>query len=656
MSYDIMSKANYINAHFGGIEVNEERRQQLLRLLEEARKVVDSGQEISTEYARILFPPERREYELTYYGKESKEQIIAQTYAAPLQEDRRFGDTRDSDWINMLIFGDNLQALKSLAEMKRRGKLKNSDGTDGVRLIYIDPPFASRQDFSNNEKAYSDKMKGAEFLEWLRKRLVLLKEVMASNGSVFVHLDWHKAHYIKVLMDEIFGEGNFRNEIIWHYGTYVGNTKNNFPRKHDTILVYGRSLEERVFFPQRDGNPENDANYKRWSNYFNANNEITGADYPQDDSKFAGYVKRFIKENGREPEKDDVLLRVDGKLVDSVWEIQSVNPMAKEKNGYPTQKPEELLERIILSSSMEGDLVLDCFGGSGTTAAVAEKLGRRWITGDIGKLSIYTIQKRILNIKKHKPFAVYNAGLYDNTKLNDFDEDQWKQFAMSLWDIEPTPRVVRGIRFDGWKDAASVKVYTPQELERIGGLITEDTVEELYRRLGSSVGSEVYIIAPRGKFAFASDELDGDGEWDVTFYFLRIPHSMSERFADSFSAQIQASDTDSVNDAIDAIGFDFIRPPKVDYDIRDGRLFVEKFSAEARIKGKYEYIGFEAFAMLLVDYSYDGKVFSVDGVFYHDDFKEGAVDFPVGRIKKQAMLIFIDKFGNEYRTIYGGQA
>mgnify|MGYP004470435575 FL=1 len=307
--------------------------------------------------------------------------------------------------------------LKSLIELKKAGKLKNSDGSDGVRLVYIDPPFASKQDFSNNERAYSDKMKGSEFLEWLRKRLILIREVLSSNGSVFVHLDWHKVHYIKVLMDEIFGEGNFRNEIIWHYGTYVGNTKNNFPRKHDTILVYGKTIDEKVFFPQRDGQPENDANYKRWESYFNENNEIAGANYPSDDSKFDGYVKRFIKENGRKPRKNDVLLKVDGKLVDSVWDIQSVNPMAKEKNGYPTQKPEELLERIILSSTMEGDIVLDCFGGSGTTAAVAERLSRRWITGDISKLSIYTIQKRILTQKDYRPFVVYNAACMTTQSL-----------------------------------------------------------------------------------------------------------------------------------------------------------------------------------------------------------------------------------------------
>ena len=311
--------------------MNDERKDLLKRILDEASSSVKNGQEIPTDFALILFPPERREYELTYWGKESKEQIIAETYAAPLQEDRRFGNCDSSVWTNMIIFGDNLQVLKSLLEMRKIGKLKNADGTDGVRLIYIDPPFASKQDFNNDEKAYSDKMKGAEFLEWLRKRLVMMREVLSSDGSIFVHLDWHKAHYIKVLMDEVFGEGNFQNEIIWHYGTYVGNTKHNFPRKHDTILVYGKNMNQRVFFPQRDGCPEKDANFKRWENYFNDNNEITGANYPKDDSKFDGYVKRFIKENGRKPNENDVLLKVDGKLVDSVWDIQSVNPMSKEQ-------------------------------------------------------------------------------------------------------------------------------------------------------------------------------------------------------------------------------------------------------------------------------------------------------------------------------------
>lgn len=142
------------------------RQKQLLEIIAIAQQTVSSGEELSTEYARILFPPERKEYELTYYGKESAQTIISQTFAVPIQLDRTFGEVDSQNWLNKIIFGDNLQVLKTLLEMKKRGDLKNQDGTDGIRLIYIDPPFATKQDFSNkDQKAYADKLKGAEFLE-----------------------------------------------------------------------------------------------------------------------------------------------------------------------------------------------------------------------------------------------------------------------------------------------------------------------------------------------------------------------------------------------------------------------------------------------------------------------------------------------------------
>ncbi|MFI3125349.1 site-specific DNA-methyltransferase [Streptococcus suis] len=637
--------------------MDNNRQKELLKLLAKAQEEVMSGNEVSTEFARVLFPPARKEYELTYYGKESEQAIISQTFAVPLQENRRFGEALDNEWLNKIIFGDNLQVLKTLVEMKQRGELKNADGTDGVRLIYIDPPFATKQDFSNKDsKAYSDKLAGAEFLEWLRKRLILLREVLSDDGSIFIHLDWHKAHYIKVLMDEIFGEGNFRNEIIWHYGTYVGNTKNNFPRKHDSIFLYSKG-KDRIFYPQRDGNPENDANYKRWKNYFDENNQILGKNYPKDDSKFSGYVRRFKKENGREPNEDDLLLSVEGKLVDSVWEIQSVNPMAKERIGYPTQKPEELLERIISASSNEGDLILDSFGGSGTTAAVAEKLGRRWITVDAGKLSIYTIQKRILGIENNEPFAVYDAGLYDNEKLNAFDSTQWKQFAMALYNVQPSYQSIKGLSFDGMKDGSLVKVYSPNELNELKAKISEDTLEQIYSRLGSASPSEIFIIAPQGKFSFAVDEYDNDGEWSTIFNILRVPYSMYQKFTENFKGTIQAEDTDSVNAVVDAYGFDFMRKPNVDFEITGEELRISTFESFSRLKGKENVSGFEAFSMLLVDLSYDSQAFNVDKVYYHKDFDENqSIVFDENQIDGQAMFIFVDKFGNEFVTTKGEMA
>lgn len=575
-----------------------------------------------------------------------------------LQENRRFGEVAENDWLNKIIFGDNLQVLKTLVEMKHRGELKNADGTDGVRLVYIDPPFATKQDFSNKDaKAYSDKLAGAEFLEWLRKRLILLREVLSDDGSIYVHLDWRKSHYVKVLMDEIFGEGNFKNEIIWHYQTYQGQVKAYFPRKHDNIFVYGKT-KATTFELLKDSNPEGTIDAERWKDYYVDGWKIKGNNYPKDDSRFNGYLERFKKEYGREPKGDDIVYINRGKTVDDVWDIKAVDPKNKsERVNYPTQKPKELLERIIESSSNEGDLVLDCFGGSGTTAAVAEKLGRRWVTVDAGILSIYTIQKRILGIPNHNTFAVYDAGLYDNEKLNAFDGKQWKQFAMALYNVQPSYQTIKGLAFDGIKDGSLVKVYSPNELEVLGAKISEDTLEQIYSRLGSAAPSELFIIAPHGKFTFAVDEYDNDGQWDTIFNILRVPYSMYQKFTENFVGTIQADGTDSVNAVVDAYGFDFKRKPKVDFEVDGERLTINSFESFSRLKGKVHINGFEAFSMLLIDLSYDGRAFNMDKVYYHNDFdEEQSIAFKESDVDGQAMYIFIDKFGNEFITTRGEMA
>ncbi len=188
-----------------------------------------------------LFPPEKREYELVYYGKEREEDILADTLAVPLQPVRTFGAGPDG-WRNMLVFGDNLQALKRLLEMKQRGELTNADGTPGVRLIYIDPPFATRQEFrgSQDQKAYQDKLVGAQFIEFLRKRLLLLRELLSEDGSLYIHLDTKKSHYVKLILDELFGEANFRNEIIWKRQSAHSDSR-QCGAIHDSIFFYTRS-------------------------------------------------------------------------------------------------------------------------------------------------------------------------------------------------------------------------------------------------------------------------------------------------------------------------------------------------------------------------------------------------------------------------------
>lgn len=176
-----------------------EQREQIIHLLQK-------GEELSPEWARILFPPEKREYELVYHGKEREEDILANTLAVPLQPVRTFGrnggDEMDQ-WQNMLIFGDNLQVMKSLLELKKAGKLCNADGTPGVRLVNIDPPFATKQDFrgSEDQKAYQNKIAGAEFLEFLRRRLILIRQTLAEDGHIFVHAEQAAANHERYLTE-----------------------------------------------------------------------------------------------------------------------------------------------------------------------------------------------------------------------------------------------------------------------------------------------------------------------------------------------------------------------------------------------------------------------------------------------------------------------
>ncbi|MFQ5835978.1 MAG: site-specific DNA-methyltransferase, partial [bacterium] len=371
-------------------------------------KCLKEGKPLSDNYRYIIPFEAKKEYELTYEGKEREEDILADTMAVPLQPVKTFGDGNGA-WTNKLIFGDNLQVLKAL--MDDPEVYDKNTGRGKVRLIYIDPPFATRQEFrgSQDQKAYQDKIIGAQFLEFLRKRLVFLRELLAEDGSIYVHLDWKKTHYIKSLMDEIFGENNFIREIIWRIGWVSGfkSVANNWVRNHDTLLYYGKNKDIVIF------------------------NKIY-TPYPPDYERWGGRPK------GK------------GLAIEDVWGVfpqegvtsLQVVSFASQYTGFPTQKPEGLLGRIIKASCNPGDIVLDAFAGSGTTGAVAEKLGRRWIMIDCGKLAIYTMQKRLLNLKeeignrgktlKPKPFTLYNAGLYDYKMVKDLPWDKYREFVLKL--------------------------------------------------------------------------------------------------------------------------------------------------------------------------------------------------------------------------------
>lgn len=341
-----------------------------------------------------------------------------------------------------LIKSDNFQALNTLLP-----KYQNK-----VDLIYIDPPFNTGSDFE-----YKDKFQDSTWLTLMENRLELAKEFLSDRGSFYLHLD-HNANYRgRELLNKIFGEENFRNEIVWHYGTYVGQTSTNFPRKHDNILIYSKQ-QEVIFFMQRDNLLENDANYKRWKKYFNKNNQILGDNYPKDDSKFTGYVARFIAKNGREPTSEkDIILDIDGKLVDSVWEIQSINPMSKEKLQEDiTQKPEALLQRIIKASSNENSIIFDYHLGSGTTIATAHKLGRKWLGVEMGehfyKVIIPRMKKVIggfvSGISKEVEFK--GGGVFRYYELESYEESlencEYVLDKDSIIDYRKSRKLIKGIK------------------------------------------------------------------------------------------------------------------------------------------------------------------------------------------------------------------
>lgn len=618
---------------------NQNAKAVQLQALEMAREYIENNQEIPNEISHILFPPEKREYELTYWGKESREQILSETIPVPLQENRIFppnATVNSNEWINKLIFGENLQILKTLIQMKKDGKLKNADGTDGVRLIYIDPPFATKQEFKVNgeeQVAYADKLSGSEFIEFIRKRLILAKELLSNDGVIFVHLDQKMVHYIKVIMDEIFGKNNFRNEIIWKYFGPTSTDK-NFPRKHDIILFYSKSSDY----------------------YFDSNATLINYDEKA--------IKRYDKvdENGKRykiyKNKDGserIAYMKQGKPTE-VFEIPFVQGTSNERIGYPTQKPEKLLEILIKAVTKHGDLVMDFFAGSGTTPAVAEKLGRRWIAVDVGKYSIYTIQKRLLQINNIRPFMLYSGGLYDAEKLNKFDNENWKLFALQLWNCQVVKNTIRGLEFDGEKDNCLVKVYSPQELKKDNMKISYETISEIDVILGGNVGNEIFIIAPQGQFTFAEDEVEIK---DRIYHILRVPYSMLAKFTENFTPPKQPRDIDSVNEIVDSVGFDFIQPPQVDFKIVKNTLQIKKFRSNSRIKGEQK----TELAMVLIDYNYNGEIFDIDDILYNKDLyvkntktKESQLkkSIKIKTINKKAMFIFIDNAGNEKRVVIDG--
>ncbi len=271
------------------------------------------------------------------------------------------------DMQNKLILGDNLEILKSLPP-------------ESVDLCYIDPPFFSNRNYEviwgdeGEVRSFKDRWSGGmeHYIAWLKERVEQIHRILKPTGSLYLHCDWHADAYIRVnILDKIFGMQNFRNEIVWCYTGASGAVK-NFPKKHDTIYWYSKSEKKYIFNSEELRLPYKKSNLAAGKTSFSV-----------------------LDEESRQQRLKELDNR--GKLIEDYWiDLPIVNSMAKERIGYPTQKPEALLERIIKASSNEGDVVMDCFCGGGTTLAVADRLKRGWIGVDDSKIAIKVSAERLL--------------------------------------------------------------------------------------------------------------------------------------------------------------------------------------------------------------------------------------------------------------------
>ena len=319
-----------------------------------------------------------------------------------------------------LFTGDNLDVMRGV----------NSDSVD---LIYLDPPFNSNKNYSapvgseaagaafkdtwtlsdvdiawigiiaEKDEALAAVINAAglshgkgmkSYLTMMAVRLLEMKLILKPTGSIYLHCDPTASHYLKLVMDCVFGTGDFRNELIWHYKTFQGQAHRCFAKKHDTLLVYGKGAKF-TYNEQFDTEIKDTVDGKRWARYINSKGQIRGARMPVQDSRFVRYLNKWIRKHGRDPEANDVVFHVRGQPVDSVWNMKGLDPKAAERLGYPTQKPLGLLERIIKASSNEGDVVLDPFCGCATALVAAEILDRQWIGIDLSSLAVKLVVSRL---------------------------------------------------------------------------------------------------------------------------------------------------------------------------------------------------------------------------------------------------------------------
>lgn len=473
-------------------------------------KLIEQGKPLPEKYRFLLFA-DKREVELVWNGKtrEVCTAILPFQTLEHIDEPRKeksaeselsldTGGRQVKGWTNKLIWGDNKLILSSLKAGALRRQIEDAGG---LKLIYIDPPFDVGADFSMDieiggetfhkepnlleQIAYRDTWgRGADsFIAMIYERLILMRDLMSEDASIFLHCDWRVSSFIRSIFDEIFGKENFRNELYWYYYNKMPDTRKGvFPRATDTIVWYVKDRNKNYCF-----HPLEEAREKAVKQLQRV--KVKG---------------KMI--NARDADGNVLYTNRTERVVDNVWRLSMLQPADKTENlFFPTQKPEALLERIITASSNEGDLVADFFCGSGTTATVAEKLGRKWIATDLGKFGIHTTRKRLIQVQRElkaggKPFRAFevlNLGRYERqaylnvgSNLSSKKKEQalarkereFRELILKAYRAEPLPDAT----FFHGKNGGRLVVVGPINLP-VGRLFVEEVITECRKRGASRV-------------------------------------------------------------------------------------------------------------------------------------------------------------------------
>jgi DNA modification methylase len=698
------------------------------------QRCLNEGLEPPQELAQKLFPSMYASFDfktlkdskiptIEYQGKRTEAAILSEASifggGSPLQLERSFDGGRinksatqlelfkestladDTNWRNLIVQGDNLQFLKTCYLNKDpviKDKVKGK-----VKLVYIDPPFATKSDFGSKtvEDSYADKVDRAEFIEHLRERLIFLKELLSEDGSIYVHLDQRMSHFVKVVLDEIFGGKNFANEIIWQR-TSDRSDSHSYNHIHDTIFLYTRS-DDFIFniqhTPYDQSYIDNFYRYTdkggrqfRVSDLMAAGTRKGSSGLPWrgidpnvrgnhwkykietlDELDKEGRIYWPNKKNGV-PGYKRYLDEMPGVQLQSIWtDISSIAAQAIENIQYPTQKPETLLERIIVSSSNPNDLVMDVFAGSGTTAAVAEKLGRRWIMCDFGKHAIYTMQKRMCLIaesqkfvnrgkrkekygKSPRPFCVISVGAFDFLKIMKLRENReaYVAFVLGIFGItdrdDSLDKKYKVSSVCALKDGNPVEVYPIWDDEFLKNIrVDEDYLKGILAQSGGKLKGNYYIVAPETCVRIGETELKNAKGDKVVFKMLTFPYKVLEEIARNFSIEEQPSSPDNINKLISSVGFYFNEEVNIAVKKTAKGFKIKDFKTSILNSDEKRYEGLDGLAMILIDTEYDDeKGFTVDTVIYQKGIKGEEVH--VDGISADSAIIAIDKHGNESKV------